>query len=139
MGAAFARSLPAGVLLAAVACSGEDASSGAARCSASVSGTVTGSPALPADAVVTVQIRDTSLQDVPAAVIGEQVIAAPGPSPIPYDVCYEPREIDQRHTYTMSVRITGAGGRLLYINDTSIPVISRGNPNAGVAVPVVQV
>jgi putative lipoprotein len=96
--------------------------------------------ALPEDAVVTVQIQDTSLADAPATIIGEQVIETDGRQvPIPYSVSYDPSVIDERHTYTMSARITNGAGDLLWINDTAIPVITQGNPTEDVVIPVVQV
>jgi putative lipoprotein len=95
--------------------------------------------ALPEDAVVQVQIQDTSLADVAAEVIGEQIITSPGQVPIAYEVCYDPSVIQDGHTYTMSARITDAEGNLLWINDTSIPVITNGNPTTDVEIPVIQV
>ena len=78
--------------------------------------------------------------DAPATVIGEQVIETNGAQvPIPYSVSYDPSVIDERHTYTMSARITDGDGNLLWINDTAIPVITQGNPTEGVVIPVVQV
>ena len=95
--------------------------------------------ALPEDAVVNVQIQDTSLADAPAQVIGEQVIETNGAQvPIPYSVSYDPSVIDERHTYTVSARITDSEGNLLWINDTAIPVITNGNPTEDVEIPVMQ-
>jgi putative lipoprotein len=108
---------------------------------ACVSGTITypeGIP-LPEDAVVQIQVQDTSLADAPAIVMGEQIITTPGQVPIPYQVCYDPSQIQENHTYSMSVRITDADGKLLFINDTHIPVITRGNPTEEVEVVVIPV
>ena len=90
-------------------------------------------------ATATVQIQDTSLADAAATVIGEQVIENPGQFPFAYQVNYEPNEIVENHTYTMSCRIEAADGSLLFINDTSIPVITRENPTDGVEIPVIKV
>jgi putative lipoprotein len=108
--------------------------------SASVWGSVTNveSAPIPEGAILTVQIQDTSLQDVAATVIGEQIVENPGQFPIPYEVGYDPGDI-KSPTYTMSARITGADGSLLFINDTSIPVITGGNPTDDVEIPVIQV
>jgi putative lipoprotein len=95
--------------------------------------------ALPEDAIVQVQIQDTSLADAPAKVIGEQTIENPGQVPIPYEVCYDSNQIEDNHTYTMSARITDSEGNLLWINDTAIPVITNGNPTEDVEIPVIQV
>lgn len=130
------------LLVLPAACSQDSASSGSAgACAASVSGTVTVADGveLPRSAVTTVQIRDTSLQDVAATVIGEKKIPSPGRAAVPYEVCYSPEEIDERFSYSMSARITDENDTLLFINDTNIPVITRGNPTSGVEIPVVQV
>jgi len=110
--------------------------------SGSVSGTVTYLQriALPDDAVITVQIQDTSLADASATVIGEQVIHTKGKQvPFDYAVPYDAEAIQDNHTYTMSVRITDGVGKLLFINDTAIPVVTRGNPTQDVEILVVQV
>jgi len=96
--------------------------------------------ALPEDAVITVQIQDTSLADAPATVMGEQVIQTEGKQvPFEFAVPYDPGEIQDNHSYTMSVRITDGTGKLLFINDTAIPVITRDNPTEEVEIVVVQV
>jgi putative lipoprotein len=108
---------------------------------ACITGTITypeGIP-LPEDAVVQIQVQDTSLADAPAIVMGEQIITSPGQVPIDYQVCYDPSQIQENHTYSMSVRITDADGRLLFINDTHIPVITRGNPTENVEIVVIPV
>jgi putative lipoprotein len=108
----------------------------------SVSGTITYMQriALPDDAVITVQIQDTSLADVAATVIGEQVIQTEGKQvPFEYQVAYDPNDIQENHTYTMRVRITDGAGKLLFINDTAIPVITLDNPTSEVEIVVVPV
>jgi putative lipoprotein len=114
-----------------------------AACSSqsSVSGEITfeGGAGIPDDATISVQIQDTSLADAPAEVIGEQVIDDAGDFPVAYEVSYDPDQIIDNHTYTMSARITGSDGSLLYINDTAIPVITNGNPTENVEIPVIQV
>ena len=106
-----------------------------------VTGMVTNVDSLPVaeGATATIQIQDTSLAEAAATVMGEQIIDYPGQFPIAYQVTYDPSEIIENHTYTMSARITAADGSLLFINDTAIPVISRGNPSDQVDIPVIQV
>jgi putative lipoprotein len=108
---------------------------------ASVSGTVTYREriALAPDAVVKVQIQDVSLQDVAATVMGEQVIRNPGQVPIPYEVAYDPKEIEDNHTYAVAARIEDGGGKLLFITTQSYPVITRGNPTKDVQLVVEMV
>ena len=97
---------------------------------ASITGTVTYREriALTPGAVVTVQLRDTSLQDVASVLIAEQVITNPGQVPIAFDVRYNEDDIDPRNTYSISARITESDGRLAFINDTAYDVITWGNP-----------
>jgi putative lipoprotein len=109
---------------------------------ASVTGTVTYLQriALPPDAVVTVRIEDVSKADAVAEVIGEQVIQTEGKQvPIPFEVPYDPGQIDERYSYSLRVRIEDSAGKLLFINDTNVPVITRGNPTQDIEVIVVQV
>ena len=97
---------------------------------AAVTGTVTYREriALTPGAIVTVQFRDTSLQDVASVLIAEQVITNPGQVPIAFDVRYNEDDIDPRNTYSISARITESDGRLAFINDTAYDVITWDNP-----------
>ena len=107
-----------------------------------VTGTVTYQQriALPPDAVVTVRIEDVSLADAPAEVMGEQVIETEGKQvPIPFQVSYDADKIENNHTYGLRVRIEDGSGKLLFINDTSVPVITQGNPIQDVEIIVVPV
>ena len=105
-----------------------------------VSGTITydGDPAIPAGAVVTVQVRDVSYQDAASKLIASQTIENPGRFPIDFSVPYEPDDIDSRAIYGLQVSIT-LNDRLIYINDTAFEVITRGNPKRGVDMWVVSV
>jgi putative lipoprotein len=97
---------------------------------ASVTGTVTYREriALSPGAVVTVQLRDTSLMDTASELIAEQVITNPGQVPIAFEVRYNSDDINPRNTYSIQARITESDGRLAFINDTAYDVITRGNP-----------
>jgi putative lipoprotein len=97
---------------------------------ASVRGTVTYREriALTPDAVVTVQLRDTSYADAASVLIAEQVISNPGQVPIDFDLRYVSDEIDDRNTYSISAVITEGDGRMAFTNDTAYDVITRGNP-----------
>lgn len=95
--------------------------------------------ALPDDAVVTVQLQDTSLADAAATILGEQTYVTEGAQvPLPFAVSYNPADIQENHEYSLSVRITGADGNLLFINDTVIPVITNGNPTSDIEVVVIS-
>lgn len=97
-----------------------------------VSGTVTyrQRSALPPTAVLTVKIIDVSRQDVSATVIAEQMITTAGKQvPIPFDMAYDRSKIQDRNRYAVQAEIRD-GGRLLFITDTSYPVITQGNPRS---------
>lgn len=95
--------------------------------------------ALPPEAIMTVQIQDVSLADAPAIVIGELVIDEPGQVPIPYAVEYRYRDVEDSHRYAMQARIEDSEGNLLFINDTSFPVLTQGFPSEDVEIEVVPV
>jgi putative lipoprotein len=96
--------------------------------------------ALPPDAVVSARIEDLSKMDVPAEIIGEQIIKTNGAQvPIHFEVPYDPDQIDERYTYSLRVRIEGGNGKLLFINDTSVPMTTRDNPTKDIEVMVVPV
>ena len=123
-----------GVTVSLSACT-SSASTGSA-----VTGTVTYLQriALPADAVLTVRIEDVSRADAPADVMGEQVIETKGAQvPIAFSVAYDADKIEDNHTYSLRVRIEDGSGKLLFINDTSVPVITQGNPVQDIEVVVV--
>ena len=74
---------------------------------------------LPTGSVLTVTLQDISLADAPAPVIGIQTYTTGGrQAPLPFSVSYDPNVIMENHAYSVSVRITDAGGNLTYINDT---------------------
>lgn len=98
---------------------------------AKVTGTVTylEKIALPAGAVVGVNLLDVSKQDAPAVTIGEQVITTSGNQvPFPFEIKYNPTTIDPRYNYAVRASIT-VDGKLWFISDTTYPVITRGNPS----------
>ena len=86
--------------------------------------------ALTPGATLTVQLRDTSLQDAASELIAEQVIPNPGQVPISFEVLYKSARIDPRNTYSIQARITEGDGRLAFINDTAYDVLTGGNPSS---------
>ncbi|NOT48988.1 MAG: hypothetical protein HOP17_14710, partial [Acidobacteria bacterium] len=98
-----------------------------------VSGTVTyrQRSALPANAVLVVKIVDVSRADASAVVINEQRIDTAGKQvPIDFDITYDRAKIQERNRYAVQAEIRDAGGRLLFITDTSYPVITQGSPRS---------
>ena len=95
-----------------------------------VSGTVTfrRANALPSNSVLIVRIADVSRQDTAATVIAEQRIDLTGKqSPVSFDLAYDRSRIQDRNRYAVQAEIR-EGERLLYITNTSSPVITQGNP-----------
>lgn len=95
--------------------------------------------ALPAGATLTVELRDVSLADAPSVVMGRQVRAAPGPSPVEYRVEYRAADIEGWRDYAVSARIESAEGKLLFINDTVHPAFDAGVADDRVDVELVAV
>jgi len=91
--------------------------------------------ALPSEGVmVSVKVEDTSKADVAAVTIGEQVIENPAQQvPIPFEVTYDPSDIDERNTYAIRVRIE-VDGKLWFLNTSAYQVITRGSPSDGIEV-----
>ncbi|MBX3012741.1 MAG: YbaY family lipoprotein [Caldilineaceae bacterium] len=90
--------------------------------------------ALPAGAVIEVQLQDVSKQDVAATVMASQTITTSGENvPIPFALTYDPAQIDERFTYALSARIT-VEGQLRWINTDHIAVLTQGAPMTDVEV-----
>ncbi len=102
-----------------------------------VSGTVNkqDKSALPADATVEVSLLDTSKQDVAATFLNQQIIPLNGQQlPVNFELGYDMAAIDPAGTYSIQARVLQADGKLLYISQSSNPVITHGNPVAEVEV-----
>lgn len=84
--------------------------------------------------VIEVSLQDVSLQDVAATIIATQTITTTGENvPIPFELTYDPAEIDSRMTYALSVRITQEG-QLRWINTERFAVLTQDAPVTGVEV-----
>ncbi len=96
---------------------------------ATLSGTVTYPQriALTPEAVVQVELRDVSRQDVEAPLVAKQLIEKPGQVPIPFSIPYDPSLIQPGHLYAISARITDRG-QLQFVTDTRVPVLAAGAP-----------
>lgn len=88
--------------------------------------------ALPAGAVIKIAVEDVSRADSPAKVIGSTEIKPAGRQvPIPFEFSLmDPKAIEAGHRYTLRARIESADGTLMFINDTSYPVITNGVTHA---------
>jgi putative lipoprotein len=96
-----------------------------------------GKPAFPKGTVVTIQVQDVSLADAKAVVLGKKAIENPKGSPLPFEVEYDAEAAKKGVRFSLSVRVT-AGGKLLYINDTHIAVITEGRVK-NIKAPVIEV
>jgi uncharacterized lipoprotein YbaY len=95
--------------------------------------------ALPPNAIVEVSLQDVSKADAPAEVLDSVKFASAGRQvPIPFTLRYDPAQIDERYTYTVSARIT-VDGVLTWISKTQNPVLTRGAPTENVEIIVEQV
>lgn len=85
--------------------------------------------ALPPDAVVEVQLQDTTRADAAARTIGQATIPTHGAQvPIPFRIEYDSAAIDPSHSYSVRANIT-VGGKLLFSSPTMYPVLTRGAGN----------
>lgn len=84
---------------------------------------------LPVGAEIRVVLADVSLQDVAWTVIAEQTIGDPGALPHRFRLFFDSEAIGERNRYSLSARIE-LDGDLLYINDTTHPVLTYGAPRS---------
>lgn len=75
--------------------------------------------ALPPTAQIEVTLADVSLMDAPAKTIARQAFTADGRQvPFAFSMTVDQRQLDPRHSYAVSARITDASGKLMFITDT---------------------
>ncbi|MCU8474233.1 YbaY family lipoprotein [Vibrio vulnificus] len=80
--------------------------------------------ALPEDAAVTLVLEDVSLADAPAKVIAKHKFITNGKQvPLSFDLAYDSKKIIANHRYNVRARIE-VNGRLRFISDTIVPVIT---------------
>jgi putative lipoprotein len=82
--------------------------------------------ALPPNAVIQVQLLDTSLADAPARVIAEDNITLGDRQlPVPYTLKFDAAKIDPQHRYSVSAKIT-VDGTPRFISDQAHPALTSG-------------
>jgi putative lipoprotein len=85
--------------------------------------------ALPPTAQVEITLADVSLMDAPSKTIAQQSFTADGRQvPFAFSLTVDQRQLDPRHSYAVSARITDASGRLMFITDTRNSVTFDGRP-----------
>jgi uncharacterized lipoprotein YbaY/uncharacterized surface protein with fasciclin (FAS1) repeats/predicted RNase H-like HicB family nuclease len=95
---------------------------------------------LPPESTITVQILDISRPGSVADLLGQQIINVGSQFvPIPYEVAFDPAQIDENAIYSMRARIEDVQGNLLFTNDSAIPVITDGYPTTDVEIMTVPV
>ncbi|WP_228037792.1 YbaY family lipoprotein [Nodosilinea sp. LEGE 06152] len=100
--------------------------------SASVTGTVTYLPriAMPPNAVLEVSLIDVSRADAPAVTLASQsMVFGDRQVPLPFELVYNPDQIDPRLSYAVQARIL-VDGELRFINTSRFAVITQGNPTS---------
>ncbi len=79
--------------------------------------------ALPPGAEVTVELQDVSRADAPAVVISSTRFAAEGAPPYPFELTYDPADIDGRMSYALRATIK-RGDELLFTTDSHHPAFA---------------
>lgn len=75
--------------------------------------------ALPPTAQIEVRLDDVSLADAPANNMATQTFASEGKQvPFAFSLTVDRADIDPKHSYAVSARITDADGKLMFITDT---------------------
>ena len=95
--------------------------------------------ALPANAVVEVQLQEVSRADAPATVLATQSQPSAGKQvPISWDLVYDPNWLEASGRYIVRARIT-SDGKLIWTSDTAFPVLQSGQAAENLEIKVVQV
>ncbi|MBT8051444.1 MAG: META domain-containing protein [Xanthomonadales bacterium] len=77
------------------------------------------------EAVAKISLQDVSRADADAVVIDEVEITNPGQVPIPFELNYDPEQIDERMSYHVQAQIFD-GGELKFASDSHNHVLTRG-------------
>lgn len=85
--------------------------------------------ALPPTARIEVRLDDVSRADAPATNMATQSFAGEGKQvPFAFTLTVDRADIDPRHSYAVSARITDADGKLMFITDTRNSVTFDSRP-----------
>lgn len=92
-------------------------------------------------AKILIQLLDVSLMDAPSVTMGEQRIVLSAdeviPFPIPFGILYDPKEIDDRNVYSVSVRVEELhSDNLLWISTWANNVLTRDAPTENVEIEI---
>lgn len=105
-----------------------------------ISGTVTYLPriALPTGAVVRIWIEDMSAEGATSIIVDETIAPEGRQVPIPFEIGYDPNEIDAERRYQAHAEIRSRDGILMWVTESPQPVITRGAPTEDVEIRVRQ-
>lgn len=85
--------------------------------------------ALPPDAAIDVRLEDVTLADAPAKLVAENIFALGGKqAPVPFQLPYNPAEVQASHRYVVRANIT-VSGNLLFTSTQVYPVLTNGAPS----------
>jgi putative lipoprotein len=85
---------------------------------------------LPPYAVVVIHLQDVYLQDAPSPFLAEfKTTVGQRRVPIPFTLKFDPAKIDPNHPYVVEASIL-VHEHLRFTNDTSYPVLTKGNPTS---------
>ena len=91
--------------------------------------------ALPPDAQVRVRLEAVSPADAPALRLGEQRFSAGDRQlPLPFEVGFDPADVDPSRSYAVRAEIAAPDGRVLLRTTGTHAVITRENPTLGIEV-----
>jgi len=82
---------------------------------------------LPQNAVAVVELRESQSAGTQGIVLGKQEITDIRQVPIPFEVVYDPLDVNPRRNYVVTATITAAG-RPLYTTVAQYPVLTNGRP-----------
>lgn len=84
--------------------------------------------ALPPDAELRVTLYETKGTGPEPTFIAEQIVPRPGQVPLRFRVAFPPSVVDAQAGYVLVARIE-IGGRLAFVNEQPVPVLTLGNPS----------
>lgn len=94
--------------------------------------------ALPADAVVHVQLLDMSVWEMPPPVLAEEKFTLGNRQvPVPFELKVDPAKIDLKHSHALRARIV-VGYDIRFLSEVPIAVKLRGNANPHVDLMLMQ-
>ncbi|KAF9129361.1 hypothetical protein BGX30_013975 [Mortierella sp. GBA39] len=96
------------------------------------------------NAKIMIKLLDVSLMDAPSVTIGEQsIVLGAGeviPFPITFGILYDPKDIDDRNVYSVSVRVEELhSDNLLWISTWANNVLTREAPTENVEIEIDQI